>query len=341
MKPPITRELLFAYFAGQATTFQKQLIDDWARDARNKEEFYACLEAWENQQPQYLADPQKALERHRARLTGPDDKATNKDQTTQQLSFTAGRHWSLWLVAASTLIGLTVGVGWLFQDYLLYRTYTTAYGEVRHLTLSDGSEVTLNANSSLKEPRFDLGRADREVELVGEADFSVRHTVDHRRFVVKTDKGLDVVVLGTEFTVYNRKQDARVVLKTGKVQLNYREGKNQRQLTMQPGDLVTLDKKGHARCRPTARPENYAAWRNNRYVFEETSLQEIVRLFADNYGMTLVIPDPQLAQWTVSGSFTARSGQELLETLMDASSLTYIQSDNHILITQSENQPLP
>ncbi|RYD60857.1 MAG: iron dicitrate transport regulator FecR, partial [Verrucomicrobiaceae bacterium] len=68
MKTQVTKELLFNYFAGRTTAFQKQLIDEWAKDTDNREQFFHWLEIWESQHPQYVADVQTALDRHQMRM---------------------------------------------------------------------------------------------------------------------------------------------------------------------------------------------------------------------------------------------------------------------------------
>ncbi|MBO9641227.1 MAG: FecR domain-containing protein [Siphonobacter aquaeclarae] len=320
----VTQELLFRYFAGSATTFEKQQIDTWMREEANRESFYACLDVYEHRHHQFQADAGEALERHRERI--------RNNGVVPAPVFRRRFPWKLTSVAAAVAL---VATGFLFREKLLYRKYTTGFGETRRLTLSDGSRVILNANSELKEPRFALGDTARRVYLSGEADFSVVHTPDDRRLVVKTVDGMEVVVLGTEFTVYDRHHSSRVVLRQGKVELRYREGTSFRKVILRPGELVRVKPKQElVRVERTPAPEKYRAWSEDRFVFEETSLREIVGLFEDNYGVTLEIRDPELADWTISGSFTAHNGQELLELLVEASSLKFTQTGNHILITK-------
>ncbi|GAB3898112.1 FecR family protein [Larkinella knui] len=334
MKTQVTKELLFNYFAGRTTAFQKQLIDEWAREKDNREQFFTWLEIWESQNPQYVADVQTALSRHQMRMA---QKPEADETSPLDLAVPVLRQpWFRWVAAAS--VALIAVSGWVYRDDVMNEKYTTAYGETRRFTLSDGSEVTLNANSTLKVPRFGFGYQTRDVALTGEATFSVTHTTDDQRFVVKTNRNFEVVVLGTEFTVYNRERGGKVVLNKGKVQLRYQEGQAPRQLMMKPGDLVTLNRRnGEVQLRKLSQPENASAWRENRFVFEETTLEEIAHLFRENYGLVLEITDPKLAKWTVSGSFTARNAEELLESLMEGSALTYKRTGNHITIPNPTN----
>ncbi len=332
MKNQVSKESLLNYFAGRATALQKQAIDEWAKDDTSKELFFEYLAIWESQNPQFIADANEALKRHQQRLltvTVPSPAATLGEPVT---------HWSTsgrfrWTMAASVGILLLLG-GVFFKDYVLFTTYSTAFGETRTVNLTDGSRVTLNANSLLRVPRFGFGKETREVVLLGEADFSIMHMADNQHFVVQTDKNFEVVVLGTEFLVNTREKGTKVVLNKGKVRLLYQEGKTRKQLIMKPGNLVTFDQNGRVSLKQTSNPQVFMSWKEHRFVFEETTLAEISVLFAENYGIDFQIPDKAMTRWTISGAFTAYSAEELMETLASASNLIYRKQGNTIVITQ-------
>ena len=337
MATQVTNELLQTYFAGRATALQKQLIEEWTQQTDNRELFFARLATWESQNPQFIADTDQGLERHRQRMatqaTPIEEIPTHMNPPVVGVRWLRPS-WLTGLVAASVILVLGM-VGWVYRDQFLYQTYSTAFGEIRTVRLADGSRVTLNAHSTLYVPRFGFGGQTREVKLTGEAEFSVQHMANHQRFVVKTPNGFDVVVLGTEFMVNTRERGAKVVLNKGKVRLNYQEGATRRQLTMRPGDLVTFDRRGHAALKQTPKPQNFTAWKEHRYVFEATKLAELASIFSENFGLQLQIPDPELAQWTISGAFTARNANELLETLAEASNLSYERQGDIIVIRQA------
>lgn len=319
MNFPITKELLFACFNGQATALQKQLIDEWARQPENEEFFYTCLVEWELTHPQYQADVTKAIDQYREFVANHTSKPASLVPETLELK---SRHLLLfqWYLAAS-LVAL-LGISWLFRAELLNRTYATEAGEVRTWTLADGSRVTLNANSSLRVPRFGFGRAwsgspTREVFLEGEGEFSVIHTQDHRQFVVKTANPLDVRVLGTEFTVYSRDSRMRVVLNQGKVQLRNPADESARTIDLVPGDVITLEHQKVQR-KHVEDPKQYSAWKDHLFVFNATPLSQVAKMLQENYGLKVTIAEPEIAQETVSGSFKATSADELLKSISKA-----------------------
>ncbi|RRB03689.1 FecR family protein [Larkinella rosea] len=326
MNFPITKELLSDYFGGHASALQKRQIDEWATKPENEEFFYACLVEWELQHPQYAVDVPAAIEQYRRFVAN----RSQNEPVILPAEPAIARFWSpglRWYGAASVVLLLLVG--WLLRSEIRYQTYATRPGEIRSWVLDDGSRVTLNANSSLRVPRIGFGNYSREVRLTGEAEFSVTHTRNDQQFVVKTDQSLDVVVLGTEFTVYSRAQRTQIVLNRGKIRIQRPTGKPANQLTLLPGDQITVDGDQLQR-RHVTDPEQYAAWKDHRFVFDATPLSQIAKLLKENYGLTVEIAEPEIAQWTVSGSFTATNANELLQSLSKALDVQAVRRGNKV-----------
>lgn len=340
MNELINKQLIFDYFAGNVTAFQRQLIDEWCLDRSNRELFYLWLEEWELTHLQYIADEQKGLGQYHDFLFNPTstDKSNHANPAfTQSKRIGLHRSWLLWLVAASVAI---IAVGLVFQQQLLNRTYSTEYGQTQTVALPDGSRVTLNANSTLRVPRFSFGNQTRQVWLSGEAQFSITHTQTNQLFVVKTENHADVVVLGTEFTLFARPRGTKIVLHRGKVALHYQSvGQGAKQVMMKPGERIDLNKNGVAQLSKTTQPASELAWKDHRYVFDQTSLREVTYLFQENFGMTIDITDPETAALTLSGAYPAQSADELLQIIAEALNIQIIrQNDKVLLAPKSYNQ---
>lgn len=332
MNATITKDVIFSYLAGQATALQKQQIDAWAGQPEHEEQFYRWLDEWERTRAQYPADVEPHLTAFRAfTQTEEPIRAVAEPVTLRPTRWRVGMRWA---AAATVLLALALGA-WLLRDGWFYEIHRTAYNQTRSLRLPDGSHVVLNANSTLRLPRLGFGNRTREVYLDGEAEFSVVHTQTDQPFVVKTARDLDVVVLGTEFTVFSRPRASKVVLKRGKVRLNYEVRSERRQLTLKPGDVMTLDPEGRARLQTTRRPETHSAWKDHRVVFEETPLLEIAQVFEETYGIHLEIPDAEMARLTLSGAFTASDADELIRTVTDALGLGFRREGATIYLTPS------
>jgi len=334
----ITEELLFSFFAGRATPLQKQMIEKWRADPANEELFYAVLHKWESENIQYRANVNEAILRFHADISDNKPAAVlpGKKQA-EKVAAASYWGWGKWLVAASVLFVLGVNA-YLFRSELLYKTYFTQFGQTSLITLSDGSKVMLNANSVLSVPRFGFGKATRNVFLQGEACFSVVHTSDNKRFVVQTDSLFNVEVLGTEFDVFARPRQTKVVLIKGKVNVHYRpENKTGPALTMAPGDLVTINKKqARLKVEKVEQPENYASWKQNRFIFDNTSLGEIKAIIRENYGLEVEMKGENLANRTVSGSFKAKSVEEFLESISQVLNINMIRQSNHVTLLSNQ-----
>ncbi|MEK6478980.1 FecR domain-containing protein [Catalinimonas sp. 4WD22] len=199
-------------------------------------------------------------------------------------------------------------------------TVQTAFGEVKTISLPDGSEVTLNANSSLSYATDWEENPVRQVWLDGEAYFSVVHTQDDRKFEVHASQ-MNVEVLGTEFNVNNRRGDTEVVLHSGKVKLAVNKEDTSEEIFMEPGELVTFSENTQSLSKQIVNPENYSTWRNQELLLDNTSLAEIARALEDYYGFEVVIPDNELKD--ISLTATAKLSLKDTEVILSAISEIY------------------
>lgn len=335
MKHILSKTILFDYLAGRATPLEKQITEEWLSKESNTEQFHQWLYEWERQSPQYHPDADTAF----SQLVHRIDAHSREDTAGPDLPIMRQRIGSRgWLVAATIVLVLSVG-GWLLRKPILYKNYETEYGETSAFVLRDGSHVTLNANSSLLVPRFGFQAGEREVFLSGEAQFSVRHTSDHQRFIVKTSDTFQVEVLGTEFTVFARSRGTKVALSQGKIRLDYTEGSQKRQLMMKPGELVTVNKEGSLTLETTDTPEQHAAWKEQRFVFNNTSVQEICALIEENFGVVIRIEDPQIASRTITGNFKAQTAEDLLTVLTEVLNLQVKKDKKSLLLLNPTLNP--
>lgn len=250
------------------------------------------------------------------------------EQQTKSVSFYRNRR-QLWTsIAASVVILLGISFWWLHQPV----TYQAAYGETEEITLPDGSQVVLNANSTLYRDRFWNRNNEREIWLEGEAYFSVVHTETHTKFLVHVN-GLAVEVLGTSFNVWKRKDKVRVVLDEGKVKLSSKD--LQKPLIMQPGELVEIEENEEEPLRKTVNTALYTAWKDHKLVFERTPLKEIAGLIEHNYGLTVQVHgDSSLLERPFTYTLMGNDLDLLLNTLSESLNLDIARRGQHILMEE-------
>lgn len=156
------------------------------------------------------------------------------------------------------------------------------------LTLSDGSQVWLNAESSLRYPTSFTGN-ERKVEITGEAYFEVARN-EAMPFKVANRKA-EIAVLGTHFNVnaYDDEKDLKVTLLEGSVKVSA----NNDQKIIKPGEQAIVS--SNITINPKADLEAVMAWKNGLFHFSSASLPEVLRQLARWYDVDVTyegaIPD--------------------------------------------------
>lgn len=229
-----------------------------------------------------------------------------------------------YLVAASVTFILITGL-WIFFQNKPAKTYQTAYGQIRTISLPDGSKVTLNARSEIWVSDGIENSKSREVWLNGEAYFEIAKR-NGARFIVHTPD-TQVEVLGTEFNVSTRRKQTRVVLSQGKVQL-VSEAKPA--LVMKPGDMAIVHKNSRVRVK-TVEPSHYDSWKNSYIIMDDKPVAEIVEIIEDSYGLHLQFRDTSLLQKKLSGKLLIKNPDDFLENLSTILQTELQKSENGYL----------
>ena len=153
-------------------------------------------------------------------------------------------------------------------------TMTTSIGENKILTLSDGTQVTLNANTTISYPETFSGDL-REVSLRGEAFFDVTHNPE-KPFMVATGNGMKIQVLGTVFNVKSYPEDLNVetTLVSGKVKV-VEEHKN-KTVVLTPSQRATYVKDADKLIVDNVETKNLTAWREGKLIYDETPIRQVI-----------------------------------------------------------------
>ncbi len=241
--------------------------------------------------------------------------------------FHFGPVWYRPWAAAVLILFLCTGLLWW---YLSPKTVhiTTGYGQQLSHQLPDGSLVTMNGNSMLRYAARWNAEDSREVWLEGESFLSVRHQRG-KPFRVHLAQST-VEVLGTEFSVRNRKNSLRVVLNSGKISINF--GNDTQPLLMRPGDLVQYVPASGKWVKRSVDAGQYAAWKDNRLVFNRTPLTEIAQLIEDTYGLQVHITDDTLKNRQLTGTLPADDLGVLLKGISGVLNLHVRRDKNQLHI---------
>ncbi|MBO9729742.1 MAG: DUF4974 domain-containing protein [Chitinophaga sp.] len=170
---------------------------------------------------------------------------------------------------------------------IVYNTLSTPYGGQYRLTLQDGTNVWLNAGSSLRFPATFAGN-ERKVTLSGEAYFEVAQDANRPFYVAihsGTDTAMNVRVLGTHFNInaYPDEQRNVVTLLEGAVKVNYL-GTG---VTLTPGKEAILQKTTGKMNVGNGDTEEAIAWKNGYFLFDNEKVESIMRQISRWYDVEI------------------------------------------------------
>lgn len=189
-----------------------------------------------------------------------------------------------------------------------YCVVSTPAATTTLVTLSDGTKVMLNANSTLEYPAsFDDAEV-REVRLKGEAHFEVTKN-PHRPFVVKAGE-MQTQVLGTIFDVKAYRKDApKVTLMQGKVKVSNADT----EVEMRPGQTATLqaDKIVVSKASSSA-----SDWLEGDFDMDQVTLAEAMSDIGAWYNKTVVFQSQVNMDKLIHFRFSRRASlQEIITAL--------------------------
>ncbi|MCX6213083.1 FecR family protein [Spirosoma sp.] len=342
MKSTLSRQTILNSFAGKATPLQKRLIEKWLAEPTHQELYFQWLEEWELENLQLMPDADKAYSRllQLRQVATTDEEPETNDPTVRQIG---NRTPLVWWAAASVAILLAFG-SYAFRNQLLYKEYKTTGGEVRRVTLPDQSQAILQANSRLTVARFGFGWGAREVSLVGEAQFSVKHTTDHRRFVVRTPKQLDVQVLGTSFRVMARPQTktVEVDVSSGKVAVyehaNSTRATAPKRVVLTPNQRVIYNTQvRQLTAELVEHPISLIS--GDEPVYNDTPIRTIISQLNRQYGITIHIMHQSLEKAVFTGDLSSLSVFDKLNIICQSIHAEYEIVGTEIFINAKRNIP--
>lgn len=168
-----------------------------------------------------------------------------------------------------------------------YNTLSIPRGGKYKVRLSDGTNVWLNAASSLTYPIAFTGK-ERCVTLTGEAYFEVQQNAD-KPFKVKVGK-MEVMVLGTHFNImaYDDEPAARTTLLEGSVKIATQHNS----MMLKPGQQAVIRSSMPERIKVKAVDgEEAIAWKNGFFAFHRTNIYEIMRQISRWYDVNVNFQD--------------------------------------------------
>lgn len=298
--------LIARYLSGEATAKEVSELSEWLRtDAENLRLFRKIRKSWSLQEAMVVENATDLDSEWNAlaeRVGISETPVSRKLELQSRRRFLSVAAVLLLLIVPSLLYFLffmSAGEDLLFAD-----------NQVVESTLPDGTQVALNAGSSLHYPSRFKGN-ERKVSLEGEAFFDVTHD-EMKAFVIEASE-LQIRVLGTSFYVNTHAVDntMEVVLISGSVHLDY----NGKQMLLEPSDkAVVLKQHGEIVKQENSDP-NLLAWKTRNLRFDDTPLHEIIDVLKKVYHKDIVVLNPEINNCRITATFEGQSLEAVLMVL--------------------------
>ena len=262
------RETLYKFFEGAASYEEEVRIRQWMEHSpENRREFLKERKIFDSM---LLLGDEKTIE----------EKMRHKSWSLSSLGTE--------LIKIAAAVAVTLGLSLLYQfvsnknGVVPMQSIYVPTGQRVNITLSDGTNVWLNARTKIVYPAV-FDKSVRQVAVDGEAYFDVAKD-KKRPFIVETGK-CNMEVLGTKFNVegYSDKDDFEVTLMEGSVRVASRIGL---------GDTLML------------KPDSKACL----ICFRNESFLSIMSDLEKYFGVSIVVENKNVLKYYFTGKFRQADG---------------------------------
>lgn len=309
------RKVLHRFFAGTASFEEEEAVCDWVDASdKNREELIRERKYFD------------VLLLHKA-------KNSSMAQSGRRFSLPFVIGESLKIVAAISV--LVVSALYIYNNVakpapvLAMNKIVVPPGQRANLTLSDGTNVWLNACSELAYPAS-FTEESRSVSLKGEAYFDVSKDAEHP-FIVQTNQ-CDIKVLGTKFNVQADESDCEfsAALLEGSIELTNK---------MNPGPSILLapmqkaEWTGGKMVVDSIRNLDNYRWKEGLICFEDIRFADLMKRFEKTYDIRIVIRNKSLHDYKCSGKCRVSDGVDfILQVLQRSTRFTFSRNDDNTII---------
>ena len=210
----------------------------------------------------------------------------------------------------------------------IFHTLEIPRGGEYLLTLSDGTMIYLNSESTLSFPVIFQGK-ERKVYLTGEAYFKVAKNTEHP-FVVTAGE-LEVLVTGTTFGVraYKDEKDIQTTLESGQVTVKV-EGKS---VKLVPNKQVLFNKSTMGLEVRDVDVDLYLAWADGRLVYDNCPLEKILTDLGRWYNIDVFYSRDELRSYQFSLNMKKHEEfTQVLELIGKTGEVQFEIKDNTVIV---------
>lgn len=338
---PAIEQVFQRFLNDNCTEKELEILLDYFKQPGNEEVSKQMMDAfWQKIGDKKLAASDDHAEKRFEKIAAAAGREEQRYHRRGRKS--AGRVWQR-AVAAIVLALVITGAfyylngGYFSGETVVYVEKVNPHGQKSSITLSDGTEVLLNAGSKLIYPEQFRGET-RELILEGEAFFTVTENKE-KPFIVKT-RELRTTVLGTSFNIDAfADSDIRVTVATGSVSVVWGDAppaslkgsgsvpsgalpRLDAQL-LAPGEQVLYSEATNAMLKRKVNIEKHIAWKDGALIFDNKKLSEVATMLERWYGVKITIENEKLGNCVIMGEHQNEPLVNVLKAMRFAIDIDY------------------
>lgn len=213
-----------------------------------------------------------------------------------------------------------------------FASISSPTGQISNITLFDGTNVWLNAGSTLKYKKS-FNQYDREVYLSGEALFEVTKEKKHS-FIVHSGKS-EIRVHGTVFDVkaYPNMNTIETVLVEGSVEF-VNKGKS---VLMSPGEQLVFSKNTNKVVKTVINTAEFTSWKGGKIYFNNKTLKDLTMQLERWYEVKFKFASPEFENYRFSGVINKDKSLDFtLGIIEEINKVEFKMNQDEILITSKK-----
>lgn len=259
-----------------------------------------------------------------------DEQNTTKSTAIPKIQ--PRRNWLKIAASLAILAIATTGI-YTFLNQTNLIEYQTDFAENQTITLPEGTEITLGANSKLSYNDNFIDATDRIVSLEGEAYFNVAKQPAGKQFIVET-KDIEVQVIGTAFNVNTHRATSIVSLTEGSINLAKAGSQNKALSAGQTAHFNTQTNQFDLLANQT---DYWSTWRFQKWSFgDSTPMKEVIQRIEETFGLEIHLEDAAILNKEASGDIDIDNQTVLFESLSYLLDVDFQINGDELIIKNKE-----
>ena len=318
--------LIYKYLKGDITDLEKDVLENWLKsDAKNLQKFKEVKEVWKLTKP--FDNLIYNLEEEKQKVLKVIEQS-KVEPTKQELPGRQNILRSFLRVAAAILvIFVTAYTTWIFTSNKpldLSAQIHISNETVTKIDLPDSSRIYLNKQGIIS---FSQNSKQRSIDLHGEAFFEINR--EQRPFIINIQH-VAIRVLGTSFNVKPSKEgDVIITVVSGKVEVS--NGSDR--VYLEADEVAMINRSKNVIDKFANSNPNFMSWKNQRLVFNNMELKDVIHALSEYYDITFQIKPPGILDCRFSGSFEKARIETVLEVLAYSLGIEYYYNNNQYILS--------